>query len=215
MKTCKVLGYTNPIHTNAVPLITIISLNGLIYAQFPDSTRSKLNINSVDRLNNLIPEDRDFCINTYEYSYLTYDGDIITGAPNNILNAMKNDLIKINGNDIHKNMLEDLIVSETIKQGEDEYNILNLLNISDELTNIRFLITTRIKRNRDKAKRIIFQIKKKSGFKTSYKKNLNTNENLSSRDIKTFEKQLYSAVVSLSSYYRKELILNNSLLLVA
>lgn len=116
MKKFKVLGYSNPITVNCVPLITIIEFNNGIGALFPNCTIKKLNIDNkceLGKLKNYVREVNDICIYENEFSYIDFDGFIETDNPKKILEKMKIDLkILENGSD-HKYMLEELIVSES------------------------------------------------------------------------------------------------------
>lgn len=214
MKKYKILGYSNPISCNSVPLTTIININNCAYAFFPDLTINKLNISikSLIKLKNFTPETKDKFISERDYSYMTYDGHVKSGSPSYILEEMKLDLKQISHNKVHHTMLEELIVSEMINLKNQNFNIIKLFEASNRFEKIRFFATTRIKNNREKAKRIFLQIRRNSGFKTVYKKNLHTNSELTDDRIKRFGKPLYNTVINLSKFYREELISNNLML---
>ena len=93
MKKYKILGYSNPISCNSVPLTTIININNCAYAFFPDLTINKLNISikSLIKLKNFTPETKDKFISERDYSYMTYDGHVKSGSPSYILEEMKLD----------------------------------------------------------------------------------------------------------------------------
>jgi len=127
MKKFKILGYTNPITLNCVPLITIIKIDNKIGALFPDCTIKKINISNSDKLNkldNYIVESNDKYISQDEYSYMTFDKEIKVGNPKYLIKEMKIDLKKLPDKSIHKELLEDLISSEIIKLDYQIYNII-------------------------------------------------------------------------------------------
>jgi large subunit ribosomal protein L19 len=124
MKKFKILGYSNPITFNCVPLITIIEINNKINAFFPDCTIKKLNIRKKEeltKLENYTPEVNNKFISDNEFSYINFNGKIETNNPKELLKEMKLDLKKLDKESIHKHMLEELILSETIKLGSSVY----------------------------------------------------------------------------------------------
>lgn len=118
MKKYKILGYSNPITCNCVPVITIIEVNNEVHALFPDCTIKKLNIKTESefmKLENHIPEMEDKYIVNNEFSYINFDGKIKTNTIQKLLQEMRLDIDKLDKGSIHKSMLEDLISFESIK----------------------------------------------------------------------------------------------------
>lgn len=118
MKEFKILGYSNPITFNCVPLITIIEFNNEVHALFPDCTIKKLNIKNkleLKKLENYTPEIENKYTSGNEFSYINFDGKIKTNTIQKLLKEMRLDINKLEKGSIHISMLEDLISSENIK----------------------------------------------------------------------------------------------------
>lgn len=228
-----IVGYTNPLSVKPAPLITIIKIKKNLFAQFPDCSINKLNISlseveKLQELDSFIPANDKKFIKKDEYSYLRYDGSIITANQYRMVNYMKQDLPLIE-DIIVRNALEDLIVSECfaldldidLKTEIGASPIRNLLKIEQLLSlspsqhHINFFTTIRIKKNRQKALRIIFQIMKRSGYKTVYKKNLHSLDMFSLYELNRYGKKLYNSIMHLSQFYKQVLINNNILALPA
>jgi len=209
MKKFKILGYSNPITFNCVPVITIIEKDDKVNAIFPDCTIKQLNLkdkSGLEKLENYTEEVKNKFICENEFSYINFDGTIETNNPKMILETMQLDLIKLDTNSTHRAMLEELIISETIKlKSNKELDIDNLYKINKNFEYLRFFTTTRIKSNGQQAKRIFLQHKKNTSFKTDYKKNLYSNDNLTEQDKKLFEKTLIGSIKNISDRYKNNL----------
>lgn len=173
-----VLGYTNPLHTNTSPLITIAKQANKFVAIFPDTSiyqiEEPFDLNTIE---SFIIEENKKTITKGEYSFQIKNGEIFTGIPEDILALILNQVWKIKKNNY---VLSDL--REYIK---DDFNLLKLSkpldyivrdSIIDPKTHHRFLVTSRTKKNGEGALNFHIQLLTNTGYKTHYKKYLYSKE---------------------------------------
>ncbi len=185
--TVKILGFMNPLHSKAVPLITFLSTPTGLMAVYPDLSMVEIDPGSKDisALASFIPATDGRKWQRGQYSYIDADGDIITATPDRVLERMRLDLAKLN-NEVHREMLKRIIETEdpTVKNGgvslesvASRSSVLRKLIATDEpvtlfdgCTTVR--LTRRTKTNGTIAPRIIIQSVHGNNWKTCYKKNL-------------------------------------------
>jgi hypothetical protein len=194
----KIIGYTNPLESNAAPIITIgKSMNAKYFAFFPDNTNKELAIlheNQIFKLDTFIPEKKDIYINSGEYSYLNAEDEIITGNPSKLTIEIRKDLLKLKSTDFeHYEFLNNIYLDE-----------LKTLNIKDVL----LFTTERTKKNGELAKRLHIQFRKNNSFRPAYKKNLYSNEPLKNQDESRFISQVNNTLLNLSKRFKESNIIN-------
>jgi hypothetical protein len=101
---------------------------------------------------------------------LTFEEQVITGNPSYILDYLERDLksVEKSGNDVHLEMLKELIYTEKDAISNLEIKISPVVDFGD----FKLFTTSRIKSNGERAKRVILQHPRNGSFKTSFKKNL-------------------------------------------
>jgi hypothetical protein len=216
MKTYDILGYTNPINCFPAPITTIVRNEDKICALFPDLTLSKLNIEEHEQLKSLstfIAEKKNRKINSNEYSYMNHKGKIIINTPEKMIHEMKNDLTYISNNPVHHELLSELIFSELLNLNIKESSSLfsKIMPLVSASAGLRIIVTVRIKNNGDKAKRIILQHTKNGSYKTDYRKNLYTNEELTNHNTSRFITELTNTLENIAKSHKNYFLLNNIL----
>jgi len=216
MNVYKILGYLNPISCNGAPVITVINRNRKVCGIFPDLTIESFNIINISDLKtkkSFIPEKKICFISENEYSYISLEGKIFTDNEFAMLEIIKSDLIKLDKNHVQREMLEELIVLETIKFKRNSIN--ELLQLNERFSYLRLIATPRLKCNNKPAIRLILQHCKNGNFKTDYKKNFYSNEIDNNNDLKRMQKQFNNSLSNLSHRYKDECIQKFKLLLSA
>ena len=216
MKTYKIIGYTNPINCFPAPITTIVLHNKNICALFPDLTLSKLNVKEsgeLKLLSTFIAEKKKKKIKSNQYSYMNYKGKIIVNTPVKMIDEMKKDIVHISNNTVHKKLLSELIASEILNLNIEETSsqFSKIVAIVSSCADLRLIATVRVKNNGDKAKRIILQHTKNGSYKTDYKKNLYTNEELTNQNTSRFLIKLSNTLVNIAKRHKNDFLLNNLL----
>ncbi len=200
----KIIGFTNPLESTAAPIITIgKSKHGKIFAVFPDCSVKELDVkdeNKIAKLDTFIKPDGCKYIKSMQYSYLSYSNNVVTGDCKLIAKTIKNDLPIIKKIDLeHFDLLKKIYIEET--------------KLKNPTGNVILFTTTRVKKNKEFAKRLFVQHENRGRYKTFYKKNLYTNELLIDQDSRRFIKHLNNVLTLFAEKYQnssiKDLYKNN------
>jgi hypothetical protein len=201
----RIIGYTNPLHSLGAPLVTIVSRLQEYYAIFPNCTSHKIDnstFENIEEIEGFVKQEEYRSLKPNEYSYIDYNGIIHSGDSKHLLPHFKIDL-KLVENAIHKEMLEELIFSESLKLNANKNTTQFLASeVSNNFKFIKFYTTERIKKNGEKAKRILLQHLKNGSYKTDYKKNLYNNSPFDQQDRRRFENSLNNTLDRLSGRYK-------------
>jgi hypothetical protein len=212
MNKYKILGYSNPLCALSVPLITIIKRNSKVCALFPDLTINQINISDESHLlemEGFSMEEGNKFISGNEYSYLTHKNEVVIGDQVAVLKRMKMDLqiLKDSENVAHTEMLEELILTEelVLNSKMKEPGLYYLSETVNSVKSLRMITTSRLKRNGERAKRVILQHKKNGSYKTDYRKNLYSNDVTDNIDLKRIYSPIKISLESLSRRYSEEI----------
>jgi hypothetical protein len=112
-KTVKILGFMNPLHSKAVPVITLLSTPAGLRAVYPDLTMVEIARGGKDisTLESFIPAPNKRTWQRGQYSYIDADGNIITANPDRVLERMRLDLTMLD-NEVHRELLRRMIETE-------------------------------------------------------------------------------------------------------
>lgn len=205
MAIFKILGYTNPIESICSPLITIVQKGKHTFASFPVSTIKRLVFpenETYEEIKGFIPERKKIKLEKGQYSYIDSKGNVHTQNQRQIIELMKLDLPYLELNDPElADILKNYIAVENIE-------LAKIANKKSFTQNVILYTTTRIKKNKEKAKRIILQHRKNGSFKTAYRKNLYTDESIQNQDESRFKDQLQRKLNELSERYKNGNIKN-------
>jgi len=139
-------------------------------------------------------EKKEKYISEQEYTFLSIDGDFYTKNELLMLDVMKHELTLLKRDDYCREMLEELIVSESLKLKKLNFNQANFIFV-------KLYSTTRLKSNKEKAKRIILQHLRKGNYKTDYKKNYYSDDISNTTDLGRVYKTFNSTLHKLSKRY--------------